>query len=1124
MGLGNLSVIIGSDISGLTAGLATAQTELLETCTLMGEGIESFGAEIAALSPLAGETMEGVNGAFGQFAGILESALTNPLVLASAAVLGIGTAAFEAGETFEDASITIQRATGATGDALDALEESASNLYSSLPVDMQTVASTLDTLTQRTGLTGDALDDLATTFINLGIDTGQSSSEMAQSFTGMAKMWQLDGDQMTEVANQLYVVFQKTGAPIPALVDSLSSAGPVLQALGFSIQDAAAMMGSFNDQNVTAQQVTAGLRTLYKQMTAQDIPDMGAQFLYLAQNIQNADNMQDAMSEGIQIFGPRGAALAAAIYNGALSFDQLREAMDNAGNSINDTANKTLSLGQQWTLLKNSTEALLAPIGQFLVGAMQSLVNVLQLAVQAWDNFKARAELIGLLIGSVTGNWSTFVSAVTSGNDATNKATVGMGAMGQGMAAAGLAAAGLATATNSDTTATIGNTTAKNQGFQTSTQLAAAKKAEAAAVKANAEQVSYETAVDTINNQILADRNKTIDQFTARMTAIVSGLQMWTQQDVNWGNVTEGVYEQAVADVLDYQNSVVQAYQFTGNAALQYMNSVIGWNNLMVANGLQSTQQTYSNLEQAYDAYTQLAYQYYAGLTSNDNDFYNATTQKLAQLKAYAAANWQGMTQDQQTQLTAQIQQTQDAYDQIVQTTSGHLDQINAAYAQLGLKTAAQLQTQVTNNAAALDTILADTNSTTTQQLQAEIAYYKSVLALDQQTNSSMVSNDQAALAALEAQLNNAAGPSGLMTQTWDSFWKDIQGQEKQFGSVIANDLFSGSGSVLQRLGAAFQTIGEDIAKSMITAPIQTLVDYISKNLINGTLFSQLGSLFTSFGTTVSNVFGGIQQDFQNLVNWIGGGSGVGATGQTPGISLPGVGSIIPGSSSTGSIDVTGGGLAGAGTGADSTAGLGGLAGDAGDAGDAGLSASIGDAGDAGLGDVTSSLSGSFSSAFSSIAGAITGAIGGIIGGAISAITTVIEAHDQDKIFENIQTDTDLLRQYAGPGGWMPAYRDWTMNWLWADLLPALVAIDTNAFNLLQFTETWVVDNCLQPMQKSLASLDTNVAKLASQTWTMTNNWSVSIDDVNSMATDIAQAILTQLQLAGLKVASGTGG
>ena len=1121
MGLGNLSVIIGSDISGLTQGLATAQTELLETCTLMGEGIESFGAEIAALSPLAGETMEGVNGAFGQFAGILEAGLTNPLLLASAAVLGIGTAAFEAGETFEDASITIQRATGATGDALDALEESASNLYSSLPVDMQTVASTLDTLTQRTGLTGDALDDLATTFINLGIDTGQSSSEMAQSFTGMAKMWQLDGDQMTEVANQLYVVFQKTGAPIPALVDSLSSAGPVLQALGFSIQDAAAMMGSFNDQNVTAQQVTAGLRTLYKQMTAQDIPDMGAQFLYLAQNIQNADNMQDAMSEGIQIFGPRGAALAAAIYNGALSFDQLREAMDNAGNSINDTANKTLSLGQQWTLLKNSTEALLAPIGQFLVGAMQALVNVLQLAVQAWDNFKARAELIGLLIGSVTGNWSTFVSAVTSGNDATNKATVGMGAMGQGMAAAGLAAAGLSTATNSDTTATIGNTTAKNQGFQTSTQLAAAKKAEAAAVKANAEQVSYETAVDTINNQILADRNKTIDQFTARMTAIVTGLQMWTQQDVNWGNVTAGVYEQAVADVLDYQNSVVQAYQFTGNAALQYMNSVIGWNNLMVANGLQSTQQTYSNLEQAYDAYTQLAYQYYAGLTSNDNDFYNATTQKLAQLKAYAAANWQGMTQDQQTQLTAQIQQTQDAYDQIVQTTSGHLDQINAAYAQLGLKTAAQLQTQVTNNAAALDTILADTNSTTTQQLQAEIAYYKSVLALDQQTNSALVSNDQATLTALEAQLNGAAGPSGTMTQIWGDFGKDLMSQEKQWGSTIANDLFNGSGSVLQRLGSAMETIGEGIAKAFITAPIQVFTDYIVKNLLNGTLFSSLASAFQGLGTTISGVFANATSELQSFISMLTGsgssaastaggaassagsaagtaGAGAVAGASTGSISSGSIGTLDPGTAVGSSTDVGDGGVVSIGDGVSSAAG------DAGDAADAGSSGLLG--------------------GISSLGGIISGAISGLVSGVITAINSRIIASQQNKIFENIQNDTDLLRERLVDSHWMEDYRDWTMNWLWTSQLPALKDIDTNTGNLLAFTQTWVVDNALQPMNTALQAINANVAKLASQTWTMTNNWSVSIDDVNSMATDIAQAILTQLQLAGLKVASGTGG
>src|SRR6185295_2397290 len=92
------------------------------------------------------------------FATKFGSAIKVGLLGTTAAVVGVGVAALASAKGVEEAQNIILRATGATGAAADALEQSFKNVAKTTPASFETVATALAEVSQRTGLSGTALE------------------------------------------------------------------------------------------------------------------------------------------------------------------------------------------------------------------------------------------------------------------------------------------------------------------------------------------------------------------------------------------------------------------------------------------------------------------------------------------------------------------------------------------------------------------------------------------------------------------------------------------------------------------------------------------------------------------------------------------------------------------------------------------------------------------------------------------------------------------------------------------------------------------------------------------------------------------------------------------------------
>ena len=123
----------------------------------------------------AGEAI-GAGGADGgsKFGGLFGENLKasiNPTLIAAAlgaAAVGVGKALYDIGAEFDGMSDTIRAGTGATGEALESLENSAKKVATTVPTSFEDAGQTVADLNTRLGLTGDELETVASQVIAAG--------------------------------------------------------------------------------------------------------------------------------------------------------------------------------------------------------------------------------------------------------------------------------------------------------------------------------------------------------------------------------------------------------------------------------------------------------------------------------------------------------------------------------------------------------------------------------------------------------------------------------------------------------------------------------------------------------------------------------------------------------------------------------------------------------------------------------------------------------------------------------------------------------------------------------------------------------------------------------------------
>lgn len=341
------------------------------------EGFEKQLKNTATASKTLEEKMQAAGTKMKDVGATLTKTVTVPLMAAGAGMVAVG-------KQFDDAFDKIRIGTGATGKALEGLNDDFRKVAKQVPSSFDDISTAIADYNTRLGISGQALQDLSVQTLNLARitegDLGKIIEETSQAF----QAFQVPTENYGDALDYVFKVAQSTGISIDRLEQNLVKFSPALKQMGFDFYDSAALMGFFDKAGVEVEQAMVGLNKALVTMAKAGITDANEALQKLFEEIKNAPSDIKGTEIAIEIFGSKaGPALASAIREGKLGYEELVQELINSKETINDVAKETDDWVKGLAKLKNNVLIATEPIATTLFDALNNLVPLLERAVPA---------------------------------------------------------------------------------------------------------------------------------------------------------------------------------------------------------------------------------------------------------------------------------------------------------------------------------------------------------------------------------------------------------------------------------------------------------------------------------------------------------------------------------------------------------------------------------------------------------------------------------------------------------------------------------------------------------------------------------------------------------------------
>ena len=371
----------------------------------LGAAATSAGSSAAAGA--SASFLGGLGAKLGALKGLFAAAL--PVAAAGA----VGKALFDVGAEFDEMTDTIIVGTGASGKALEELQDAAKGIATTVPTSFAEAGDLVQDLNTRLGLTGDTLETVGTQIAQVGDMTGEAFD--TEKFAGAMSVWGTAAEDMSGQLDTLFAISQSTGIGMNDLTGIMEKSAPQMQALGYSFEDTAAMAGLLDkaglDANSTMSKMSVGLTKIAKD-GEEPADAMKRVTDQIGDYIEKGDEAS-AISAASDLFGTRGATqFVAAVKSGSMSIDDFSAAMSDSSGIISKTQSETMSFGERVDVLKNQFKALLEPMGSAVFAGLSKVMEVVTEKFGAFVNGPGQA--IGEVFKTVVGFGKQVVNIFTN--------------------------------------------------------------------------------------------------------------------------------------------------------------------------------------------------------------------------------------------------------------------------------------------------------------------------------------------------------------------------------------------------------------------------------------------------------------------------------------------------------------------------------------------------------------------------------------------------------------------------------------------------------------------------------------------------------------------------------------
>jgi TP901 family phage tail tape measure protein len=365
--------------------------ELKALVSISGQVDPSLGKSISSAST----SMKG----FEKAAKTVSKVAAVAIAAAAGAAVAAGKALVDLGAEFKDAENTIRVGTGATGKDLEDLYSTMEEVYKNVPTTLEDASSVIADYNTRLGLTGDDLQGLSTQAIQVADMLGEDVSTVVEESSQAFQQWNISTDDMGAAMDYMFKVSQSTGMGFTELMSSMQSYGAQLQEMGYSYEEAAALMGQLDKAGVNTSEVLGAMKKSVTAMAKEGkSAKKGLTEYYTA--IKEAGSATEATSIASEVFGSRAAStMSAAIRNGTLDVESLTSALEGSSETIGGAAEDTYTFADKWQMVKQNIETAVEPLATSLVEALESAMPyITQVVEDLQPQIEDFAEQLGPMI------------------------------------------------------------------------------------------------------------------------------------------------------------------------------------------------------------------------------------------------------------------------------------------------------------------------------------------------------------------------------------------------------------------------------------------------------------------------------------------------------------------------------------------------------------------------------------------------------------------------------------------------------------------------------------------------------------------------------------------------------
>jgi phage-related minor tail protein len=399
------------------------QTEISKTSQALEENGGIAGAVGAEFQEI-GSKLDSVSEKIGNVGAELTKKVTAPIA-------AMGAASLKAFTEVDEGMDTIVKKTGATGEALEEMQNIARDMATTIPTSFETAGAAVGEVNTRFGLMGDELSNLSTKFVQFADLNGTDVSASIDSVQAAMAAFNIESSKAGDVLDILNKAGQDSGISMDTLSNSLLTNAASLTEMGFGLESAAGLIANLEKNGVDSSAAMAGLKKAFANATA-DGKTMEEALAELESTMQSADSNTEAYQAALDLFGNKaGPQLAKAIQEGRLSLDEASNAVTDYGDSVSKTFEATQDPVDQFQVnmnkLKLVGEDIVNSSAPLITEAMEKMAEVIQGVSDKWNSLndgQKEAVIQFALVAAAIGPVLSVISGVI-GTISTISSTIG---------------------------------------------------------------------------------------------------------------------------------------------------------------------------------------------------------------------------------------------------------------------------------------------------------------------------------------------------------------------------------------------------------------------------------------------------------------------------------------------------------------------------------------------------------------------------------------------------------------------------------------------------------------------------------------------------------------------------